>query len=93
MRKVSLLFVALILVACGNNKLEGTYACGGDGVTLPIEFTSKGKINYFGFSEFDYTIEDKTIKVLAPQGIIIFGKIMDDGSIRSQAGLCKKKNN
>lgn len=92
MRKVSLLFAALILVAC-SNKLEGTYACGGDGVTLPIEFTSKGKINYFGVSEFDYAIEDKTIKVLAPQGTIIFGKIMDDGSIQSQAGLCKKKNN
>ena len=44
MRKVSLLFAALILVAF-SNKLEGTYACGGDGVTLPIEYTTKGKIN------------------------------------------------
>lgn len=87
MKYLFLLFPALLLTACGNS-LEGKYTCGA--MQLPVEFKSNGKVIYW-LSEMDYKIEDKTVKLVAPQGTIIFGKISDDGTLNSVAGACRKE--
>jgi hypothetical protein len=89
--KLSLLLVAaLLLSACGSN-LDGTYTDEMGMVTLTFKSNGKVSQSVMGMeTEWDYEVEEDKIKVLMPQGTMVW-TLQDDGSILGVMGMKFRK--
>jgi len=92
MKKIAVIFVALILVACGNGKsIEGTYISNlnGDKFTFGSDGTFVHANASHTFPSQKYTIEGDAILI---DGTHIGDlKILANGNISSAAGLLEKQ--
>jgi outer membrane lipopolysaccharide assembly protein LptE/RlpB len=86
MKLMLFLVAALLLSACGS-KLDGTYA--DEKEMINVTFKSNGKVSQSAMgmeTEMNYEVEGNKIKILMPQGAIVW-TLQDDGSILGPVGI------
>jgi len=86
MRALFWLVAALSFAACGS-KLDGTYTDETGIVTLSFKSNGKVSQSVMGMeTEWNYEVEENKIKVLMPQGTMVW-TLQDDGSIQGLLGV------
>jgi hypothetical protein len=84
------LVAALWVSACGSN-LDGTYTDEMGMVTLTFKSNGKVSQSIMGMeTEWDYKVEENKIKVLMPQGTMVW-TLQNDGSILGTLGVTFRK--
>lgn len=92
MKKILLIAACLLLTACGQ-RLDGTYTDEMGITQYTFKSGDKVYVNVMGNeTELDYSIEDDKVKIVGPQGNMVF-TLNEDGSLQGPMGmkLSKKK--
>jgi FlaG/FlaF family flagellin (archaellin) len=85
MKTILAIALAVLLAACGQSSIEGTFTAPND--KIGFQFTADGKVRV-GNKETTYTIEDNTLKFQFSGGLPFVFTLNSDGSI-SWAGQGK----
>lgn len=86
MKKILLITTCLLFTACGQ-KLEGTYSDEMGITQYTFKSGDKVYVSVMGNeTELDYRIDDNKVKIIGPQGNMVF-TLNEDGSLKGPMGM------